>query len=79
MTLLLTGFVHECFAGRHGFSREDVTGSRLDEAVKRIKVEKPDEDAVVQPPPRAQHDPAKLRFLEGLGLVTVNRKKGIGK
>lgn len=39
---------------------------------KRIKVER----VVDELPPKIRHDPSKLRFLEGLGLVTVGKKKG---
>ena len=69
-------FSYEWFSGNHTFVRDEITGSRMDEAVKRIKVEKPDDELVVQPSPRLKHEPEKLRFLEGLGLVTVDRKKG---
>lgn len=44
---------------------------------KRIKVERTTEEL---PPVKAavkiRHNPYKLRFLEGLGLVTVDKKKG---
>lgn len=39
---------------------------------KRIKVERMTEDL----PVKIRHDRHKLKFLEGLGLVTVGRKKG---
>ena len=43
---------------------------------KRIKVERVSEEIPVKVTNKIRHDPSKLRFLEGLGLVTVDRKKG---
>ena len=42
----------------------------------RIKVERTNEEIPVKPKPKIRHDPGKLLFLEGLGLVTLDRKKG---
>ncbi|XP_032229439.1 uncharacterized protein LOC116613003 isoform X2 [Nematostella vectensis] len=39
----------------------------------RIKIEKPERES--SPPVRVKHDESKLKFLEGLGLVTLDRKK----
>lgn len=44
---------------------------------KRIKVERSSEEAPEKPVNKIRHDPSKLTFLEGLGLVTVHRKKEI--
>ena len=43
---------------------------------KRIKVETSSEEIPVKLTNKIRHDPSKLRFLEGLGLVTVDKKKG---
>lgn len=42
----------------------------------RIKVERSTEEIQVKPKMKLRHDPGKLRFLEGLGLVTLDKKKG---
>jgi len=43
---------------------------------KRIKVERIMEEPPVRPAVKIRHNPHKLKFLEGLGLVTVDKKKG---
>ena len=43
---------------------------------KRVKVERATEETQVKATNKIRHDPYKLRFLEGLGLVTADRKKG---
>lgn len=42
----------------------------------RIKVERSTDEIQVKPKMKLRHDPGKLRFLEGLGLVTLDKKKG---
>ena len=42
----------------------------------RIKVERSTEEIQVKQKMKLRHDPGKLRFLEGLGLVTLVKKKG---
>lgn len=60
------------------YLREEVRSNQLVEAVTRVKVEKSDED-VIPANLSIHHDPAKLRFLEGLGLVTADRKKELNR
>ena len=43
---------------------------------KRIKVERIMEEPPVKSTVKIRHNPHKLKFLEGLGLVTVDKKKG---
>ena len=43
---------------------------------KRIKIERCPEEASMKQINKIRHDPSKLVFLEGLGLVTADRKKG---
>lgn len=43
---------------------------------KRIKVERTMEEPPVKAAVKIRHNPYKLKFLEGLGLVTVDKKKG---
>ena len=43
---------------------------------KRIKVEQTIEEPAIKSAVKIRHNPHKLKFLEGLGLVTVDKKKG---
>ena len=42
-----------------------------------VKEEKVTDELQDKPMIKIKHNPHKLKFLEGLGLVTVGRKKGI--
>lgn len=46
---------------------------------KRIKIERCPEEASMKQINKIRHDPSKLVFLEGLGLVTADRKKEISQ